>query len=148
MSLLRSEPSAANSPSPPRPSRAGGNFTVPAGGRAQGLRPDLPRQGQLEQDAVVHPSRAAWHAGALHRLPHRATAGNFALWLAPDQLRVITLNDDEALINYAKPIVAELRANKVRLAFWIGIVTAISLVLLVIWALATHEPSPFPRDGD
>ncbi len=39
---------------------------------------------------------------------------NFPLWLAPDQLRVITLNDDEALINYAKPIVAELRANRVR----------------------------------
>ena len=29
-------------------------------------------------------------------------------------MRVITLNDDEALINYAKPIVAELRANMVR----------------------------------
>jgi hypothetical protein len=26
----------------------------------------------------------------------------------------VTLNDDEALINYAKPIVAELRANMVR----------------------------------
>ena len=31
-----------------------------------------------------------------------------------DQVRVITLNDDEALINYAQPIVAELRANMVR----------------------------------
>jgi threonyl-tRNA synthetase len=41
-------------------------------------------------------------------------AGNFPLWLAPDQVRVITLNDDEALINYAKPIVNELRANMVR----------------------------------
>jgi threonyl-tRNA synthetase len=41
-------------------------------------------------------------------------AGNFPLWLAPDQVRVLTLNDDEALINYAKPIVAELRANMVR----------------------------------
>jgi threonyl-tRNA synthetase len=41
-------------------------------------------------------------------------AGNFPLWLAPDQVRVITLNDDEALINYAKPIVAELRENMVR----------------------------------
>ncbi len=29
-------------------------------------------------------------------------------------MRVITLNDDEALINYAKPIVAGLRANMVR----------------------------------
>src|SRR5688572_6638323 len=38
----------------------------------------------------------------------------FPLWLAPDQVRVITLNDDEALINYAQPIVAELRANMVR----------------------------------
>ena len=33
---------------------------------------------------------------------------------APDQVRVITLNDDEALINYAKPIGAELRANTFR----------------------------------
>ena len=41
-------------------------------------------------------------------------AGNFPLWLAPDQVRVITLNDDPALIEYAKPIVAELRANMVR----------------------------------
>ena len=41
-------------------------------------------------------------------------AGNFPLWLAPDQVRVITLNDDAALIDYAKPIVNELRANMVR----------------------------------
>jgi threonyl-tRNA synthetase len=31
-----------------------------------------------------------------------------------DQVRVITLNDDEALIAYAEPIVAEFRANLVR----------------------------------
>jgi threonyl-tRNA synthetase len=41
-------------------------------------------------------------------------AGNFPLWLAPDQVRVITLNDDAALIDYAQPIVTELRANMVR----------------------------------
>ena len=41
-------------------------------------------------------------------------AGNFPLWLAPDQVRVITLNDEAALIDYAKPIVQELRANMVR----------------------------------
>ena len=29
-------------------------------------------------------------------------------------MRVITLKDDDALISYAKPIVAELRANMVR----------------------------------
>jgi threonyl-tRNA synthetase len=46
----------------------------------------------------------------------RLHAGNFPLWLAPDQVRVITLNNDQALINYAKPIVAELRANMVRVA--------------------------------
>lgn len=36
------------------------------------------------------------------------------MWLAPDQVRVITLNDDPALIEYAKPMVAELRANMVQ----------------------------------
>ena len=41
-------------------------------------------------------------------------AGNFPLWLAPDQVRVITLNDDQALIDYAQPIVNELRSNMVR----------------------------------
>jgi threonyl-tRNA synthetase len=48
-----------------------------------------------------------------HRVPQSGT-GNFPLWLAPDQVRVITLNDDEALINYAQPVVAELRVNMVR----------------------------------
>jgi threonyl-tRNA synthetase len=42
-----------------------------------------------------------------------AFCGQFSALLAPDQVRVITLND-EALINYAKPMVAELRANMVR----------------------------------
>ena len=41
-------------------------------------------------------------------------AGNFPLWLAPEQVRVITLNDDAALLDYAKPIVNELRANMIR----------------------------------
>jgi threonyl-tRNA synthetase len=41
-------------------------------------------------------------------------AGNFPLWLAPDQVRVIMLNDDAALIDYGQPIVNELRANMVR----------------------------------
>jgi hypothetical protein len=44
----------------------------------------------------------------------RLHAGNFPRWLAPDQVSVIMLNDDEALIHYAQPIVAELRANMVR----------------------------------
>jgi threonyl-tRNA synthetase len=41
-------------------------------------------------------------------------AGNFPLWLAPEQVRVITLGDEEPLLDYAKAIVAELRANFVR----------------------------------
>jgi threonyl-tRNA synthetase len=41
-------------------------------------------------------------------------AGNFPLWLAPDQVRVLTIGDDEALVNYAKQIANELRANMVR----------------------------------
>jgi threonyl-tRNA synthetase len=41
-------------------------------------------------------------------------AGNFPLWLAPEQVRVLTLNDDPALVEYAKGITAELRANFVR----------------------------------
>jgi len=49
----------------------------------------------------------------------RTPKGNFLsvispLWLAPDQVRVIILNDDTALIDYAQPIVNELRANMVR----------------------------------
>jgi threonyl-tRNA synthetase len=41
-------------------------------------------------------------------------AGNFPLWLAPEQVRVLTIGDDEALVNYAKAIVAELRSHMVR----------------------------------
>jgi threonyl-tRNA synthetase len=41
-------------------------------------------------------------------------AGNFPLWLAPEQVRVMTIGDDEALVGYAKQIVNELRANFVR----------------------------------
>src|SRR5262249_15912963 len=29
-------------------------------------------------------------------------AGNFPLWLAPEQVRVLTIGDEEALVNYAK----------------------------------------------
>ena len=41
-------------------------------------------------------------------------AGNFPLWLAPEQVRVLTLNDDEKLVAYAKEIHRELRAHEVR----------------------------------
>jgi threonyl-tRNA synthetase len=41
-------------------------------------------------------------------------AGNFPLWLAPDQVRVMTIGDDERLVAYAKTILAELRGGFVR----------------------------------
>jgi threonyl-tRNA synthetase len=43
-------------------------------------------------------------------------AGNFPLWLAPEQVRVLTISDDEALVTYAKGIVSELRSHMVRAA--------------------------------
>ena len=48
-------------------------------------------------------------------------AGNFPLWLAPDQVRVITLGSEDEpaaapLIQYAKAIAAELRAAQVRVS--------------------------------
>jgi len=41
-------------------------------------------------------------------------AGNFPLWLAPEQVRVLTIGEDAPLVDYAKAIVQELRANMVR----------------------------------
>jgi len=43
-------------------------------------------------------------------------AGNFPLWLAPEQVRVLTIGEEQALVDYAKSIVQELRANMVRAA--------------------------------
>jgi threonyl-tRNA synthetase len=41
-------------------------------------------------------------------------AGNFPLWLAPEQVRVVTLNADPALVDYAEGIRKQLRAGMVR----------------------------------
>jgi len=41
-------------------------------------------------------------------------AGNFPLWLAPEQVRVMTIGEEEPLVHYAKAIVSELRASFVR----------------------------------
>jgi threonyl-tRNA synthetase len=41
-------------------------------------------------------------------------AGNFPLWLAPEQVRVLTIGEDSALVEYAKGIVTELRSPMVR----------------------------------
>jgi threonyl-tRNA synthetase len=41
-------------------------------------------------------------------------AGNFPLWLAPEQVRVLTIGEEEPLVNYAKSIVQDLRVEMVR----------------------------------
>jgi len=41
-------------------------------------------------------------------------AGNFPFWLAPLQVRVLPLGDEEPLVEYAKSIQAELRAAGIR----------------------------------
>ena len=41
-------------------------------------------------------------------------AGNFPLWLAPEQVRIMTIGDEEPLVEYAKAIHAELRSREVR----------------------------------
>jgi len=41
-------------------------------------------------------------------------AGNFPLWLSPEQVRVLTISDDPKLVDYARSILNELRAHQVR----------------------------------
>jgi threonyl-tRNA synthetase len=41
-------------------------------------------------------------------------AGNFPLWLAPEQVRILTIGDEQPLVDYAKGVHAELRTHEVR----------------------------------
>jgi threonyl-tRNA synthetase len=41
-------------------------------------------------------------------------AGNFPLWLSPEQVRILTIGDDPNLLDYARSILNELRAHQVR----------------------------------
>jgi len=41
-------------------------------------------------------------------------AGNFPLWLAPEQVRVLTIGEEDTVVDYAKGIVNELRTEMVR----------------------------------
>ena len=41
-------------------------------------------------------------------------AGNFPLWLAPEQVRVLTIGEDQSLVDYARGIVQELSARMIR----------------------------------
>ena len=47
-------------------------------------------------------------------------AGNFPLWLAAEQVRVLTLNDEERLVTYAQEIIQQLRAEQVRVESDLG----------------------------
>ena len=41
-------------------------------------------------------------------------AGNFPLWLSPEQVRILTISDDAKLVDYARSILNELRSHQVR----------------------------------
>jgi threonyl-tRNA synthetase len=41
-------------------------------------------------------------------------AGNFPLWLSPEQVRILTIGNDAKLVDYAMSILNELRAHQVR----------------------------------
>ena len=41
-------------------------------------------------------------------------AGNFPLWLSPEQARILTIGDDPKLLDYARSVLNELRAHQVR----------------------------------
>src|SRR5438270_1969321 len=41
-------------------------------------------------------------------------AGNFPLWLAPEQVRILPIGDEQPLLDYSRSILAELRSHQVR----------------------------------
>src|SRR6266513_29647 len=41
-------------------------------------------------------------------------AGNFPLWLSPEQVRILTIGDDAKVLDYSMSILNELRAHQVR----------------------------------
>jgi threonyl-tRNA synthetase len=41
-------------------------------------------------------------------------AGNFPLWLAPEQVRILPIGDEAKLLDYSRSILSELRAHQVR----------------------------------
>ena len=71
------------------------------------------KEGNEEVPLCIHRAPLGTHERLIGFLIEHY-AGNFPLWLAPEQVRVLTIGDDEPLVNYAKSIVDELRANFVR----------------------------------
>jgi threonyl-tRNA synthetase len=41
-------------------------------------------------------------------------AGNFPLWLSPEQVRILTIGDEPQLVDYSRAILAEVRGHQVR----------------------------------
>jgi threonyl-tRNA synthetase len=41
-------------------------------------------------------------------------AGNFPLWLSPEQVRILTIGDESQLLDYSRAILNELRSHQVR----------------------------------
>src|SRR5437763_2086924 len=41
-------------------------------------------------------------------------AGNFPLWLSPEQVRILPIGDEQPLLDYSRSILAELRSHQVR----------------------------------
>ena len=62
----------------------------------------------------MYPPRAARHARAFHRFLIEHYAGNFPLWLSPEQVRVLPIGDEAPLVEHAQGLVNELRAQGVR----------------------------------
>lgn len=72
----------------------------------EGMRPIIPRN--AAKASIFYLSSKA--PGFL--IEHYA--GNFPLWLAPEQVRILPIGDEAALLEYARSIQIELRAHQVR----------------------------------
>ena len=61
----------------------------------------------------LHPSRAKRHERFIGFLIEHY-AGNFPLWLSPEQVRILPIGDDSKVLDYSMSILNELRAHQVR----------------------------------
>ena len=83
--------------------------------RPGAVRTQIQNARKHRRNSPVHPPRAAGHSRAVHRLPDRTLCGQFsALWLSPEQVRVLPIGDEEPLVEYGQGVVNELRAQGVR----------------------------------
>src|SRR2546430_5346674 len=50
----------------------------------------------------------------LHRFLIEHYAGNFPLWLSPEQVRILPIGDEAPLLDYSRSILEQLRSHQVR----------------------------------